>query len=129
MYNVNETNTGESQCFLYKMKKIFVFILFPLLFLQCKENNSYQSNTTLKVKQHVINNLQNLSKELQIFENLVNQNGSETDLQNQFLKCRLLFKNTEWATEYYLPKSSKSLNGPALDQLDLDENKFLDFRF
>lgn len=108
------------------MKKIFVFILFPLLFLQCKENNSYQSNTPLKVKQHVINNLQNLSKELQLFENLVNKNGSETDLQNQFLKCRLLFKNTEWATEYYLPKSSKSLNGPALDQLDLDENKFLD---
>lgn len=108
------------------MKKIFVFILLPLLFLQCKKNNSYESNTALKVKQQVIVNLQNLSKELQNFENLVNKNGSETELQDQFLKCRLLFKNTEWATEYYLPKSSKSLNGPALDQLDLDENKFLD---
>src|SRR5690606_17032322 len=111
--------------FLYKMKKILVLILFPLLFLQCKEN-SYISNPAPKVKQHVIVNLQNLSKELQIFENLINKNGSEADLQSQFLKCRLLFKNTEWATEYYLPKSSKSLNGPALDQLDLDENKFLD---
>lgn len=108
------------------MKYFSVIFFLSLLFVQCKEKSTYQNNTTAKVKEHVILNLQNLSKELQHFEGLITKESSPKQLQAQFLKCRLLFKKTEWATEYYLPKSSKSLNGPPLDQLDLDENKFLD---
>ncbi|WKW46851.1 cytochrome c peroxidase [Myroides sp. JBRI-B21084] len=107
------------------MKKIIAIICICLLFIQCK-NNIYETNSEIKVQQHIVNNLNKLSKELQNLENLVTTNTSSKTLQNQFLKCRLIYKNTEWATEYYLPQSSKFLNGPALDHLDLDENKFLE---
>ncbi|UUV21325.1 cytochrome-c peroxidase [Paenimyroides aestuarii] len=108
------------------MKKIVLFLCISLLFFQCKKNNDYQINHEQTVQQHIIKNLQNLSEALQNFERLAQSNASESELQQHFLKCRLLFKNTEWATEYFLPKSSKLLNGPALDHLDLEENKFLD---
>ena len=108
------------------MKYFSFLFLLSVLFIECKENSQYQNNTTVKVKEHIVLNLQDLSKELHQFEALINKESTPKQLQDQFLKCRLLFKNTEWATEYYLPKSSKSLNGPPLDQLDLDENKFLD---
>ncbi len=107
------------------MKKIVAIICICLLFIQCK-NNIYETYSEIKVQQHIVNNLNKLSKELQNLENLVTTNTSSKTLQNQFLKCRLIYKNTEWATEYYLPQSSKFLNGPALDHLDLDENKFLE---
>lgn len=108
------------------MKKIVLFLCISLLLFQCKKNNDYQINHEQTVQQHIIKNLQNLSEALQNFERLAQSNASESELQQHFLKCRLLFKNTEWATEYFLPKSSKLLNGPALDHLDLEENKFLD---
>jgi len=109
------------------MKYYFFIFCTLFLFVQCKQKEVYESNTTIEVKNHIIENLTELSTELKNFEQLINSKEVTSDeLQNQFLKCRLLFKNTEWATEYYLPHSSKTLNGPALDQLDLDENNFIE---
>lgn len=108
------------------MKQFIASFFLLLLFVQCNENKKYIPNHNSTIKQHVISNLKTLSNELQAFEKIVQTSNNANELQNQFLKCRLIFKDTEWATEYYLPKSSKSLNGPPLDQLDLDENKFLE---
>lgn len=108
------------------MKQFIASFFLLLLFVQCNENKKYIPNHNSTIKQHVTSNLKTLSNELQAFEKIVQTSNNANELQNQFLKCRLIFKDTEWATEYYLPKSSKSLNGPPLDQLDLDENKFLE---
>lgn len=108
------------------MKQFIATFLLLVLFIQCKDNNHYTNSHSTAIKQHIVSNLNTLSVELQTFEKLIYATEDASKLQQQFLKCRLLFKDTEWATEYYLPKSSKSLNGPPLDQLDLDENKFLD---
>lgn len=104
----------------------YSLLLLVFLFIQCTKKTTYEKNSALLVKTHIVKNLSNLSKELHLLEQIINQKSRPNLLHDQFLKCRMLFKNTEWATEYYLPKSSKSLNGPPLDQLDLDENKFLD---
>lgn len=108
------------------MKYFLLLCCLSALLTGCKEQPAYQANSASKVKEHILKNLSLLSQELKQFEKMVQSENDPKALQGQFLKCRLLFKDTEWATEYFLPKSSKSLNGPPLDQLDLDENKFID---
>lgn len=108
------------------MKYFLLLCCFSALLTGCKEQPAYQTNSASKVKEHILKNLSLLSQELKQFEKMVQSENDPEALQEQFLKCRLLFKDTEWSTEYFLPKSSKSLNGPPLDQLDLDENKFID---
>jgi cytochrome c peroxidase len=43
-------------------------------------------------------------------------------LQTQFLKARHSYKQIEWAIEYFMPTTARFVNGPALDELEIEEN-------
>lgn len=34
------------------------------------------------------------------------------------------YKRIEWAVEYFVPETARFMNGPALDEMELEENKF-----
>ena len=35
----------------------------------------------------------------------------------------MAYKKVEWAVEYFMPETARFMNGPALDELELEENR------
>jgi cytochrome c peroxidase len=68
--------------------------------------------------------------EIAVLKHLLNDSlmpmakGSSTEgLQRVFTKTRNTYKKMEWAVEYFMPTTARFVNGPALDELELEENK------
>ncbi len=107
------------------MKKIFIFLILSGLSTSCKKNEPQNIDAAYTTKKELLLQMDSLSASLKDYENLLQQTTDTIKIKEAFVTSRKLFKHIEWATEYFLPKSSRSINGPALDMLDLDENKFL----
>ncbi|MBZ4034644.1 cytochrome-c peroxidase [Flavobacterium sp. 17A] len=100
--------------------KHFTFLFFTLcLFFSCKQNEV--SKTT--VKQHLLVDLNKLNNEILHFQKLINTNASSNQIVEQFTKSRLFYKKVEWAIEYFVPETARFMNGPALDEMELEENR------
>lgn len=98
----------------------FIFLLLTIsLFFSCKENEA--SKTT--VKQHLLVDLNKLNNEILQFQKLINNNAPQKEIVNQFKKSRIFYKKSEWAIEYFIPETARFMNGPALDEMELEENR------
>ncbi|OYQ42795.1 cytochrome c peroxidase [Flavobacterium aurantiibacter] len=94
--------------------------LFLLLISVSCEKSQPQNNVELVAQ------LTQLVEANQRFLQLVETaNNSSKEFQAQFKKNRLLYKKVEWAVEYFAPDTARFINGPALDELEVEENKFL----
>ncbi|MBD3581478.1 cytochrome-c peroxidase [Flavobacterium selenitireducens] len=78
----------------------------------------------LTVKEQLLENIDSLETEIVTLRDLVEKNGSQSGLQKQFTGCRTLYKHCEWAVEYFQPSVARFINGPALDEVEADENRF-----
>lgn len=54
---------------------------------------------------------------------LVQRKSSTDSLQKSFLQTRLLYKRTEWATEYFMAHTTRLVNGPPVPEIETEENK------
>ncbi|MEO6177722.1 MAG: cytochrome c peroxidase [Flavobacterium circumlabens] len=95
--------------------------LLVLLFLvsSCKENQAVKTT----VKQDLIIDLNKLDNEIIQFQKLVTENKAPAAIVEQFKKSRLAYKKAEWAIEYFIPETARFMNGPALDEMELEENR------
>lgn len=94
--------------------------LFTLLFFSCQKE--YE---TLGPKEELLQQIAQLNQEIEAFEQIAQKNASNKELQQSFEKSRLAYKKIEWAVEYFTPEPARFINGPALDELEVEENKFL----
>lgn len=101
------------------MKKL-LFILPFLLLTACQKGIK-----KIDISQTLQKDIFLLEKDLADFKKLAENNADQKLLQNEFLKCRKSFKNIEWAIAYFNPNAHRFINGPALDELETAENKFL----
>ncbi|URM35136.1 cytochrome-c peroxidase [Flavobacterium anhuiense] len=103
------------------MKLKYLTFLFLLLsfFFSCKESEASKPT----VKQELLVNLSKLSNEITHFQKLVKSNSSQKEIVEQFKKSRLAYKKVEWAIEYFIPETARFMNGPALDEMELEENR------
>ncbi len=99
---------------------LFFIFLYSLIISGC-----YEKPVEISPNQKLVIEIQNLVQGIEKFKNAVNATGSEIKIQQHFKECRLLYKNIEWAVEYFVPETARFINGPALDELETDENKFL----
>lgn len=100
--------------------KHFTFLFLTLcLFFSCKENETSKAT----IKQDLLINLTKLNNEIIKFQKLVNNNSDQKEILEQFKKSRLLYKKVEWAVEYFVPETARFMNGPALDEMELEENR------
>ena len=100
--------------------KYFSFLFLALcLFFSCQKNET--SKTT--IKQNLLVDLNKLSNEITLFQKLVGSNASPKEIVEQFKKSRLFYKKAEWAIEYFIPETARFMNGPALDEMELEENR------
>ncbi|BDU25559.1 cytochrome c peroxidase [Flavobacterium sp. GSB-24] len=96
----------------------FLVITLCLLF-SCQKNEDPKSS----IKQDLLIDLTKLDNEIIHFQKLVNDNSSQKEIVQQFKKSRLLYKKVEWEVEYFIPETARFMNGPALDEMELEENR------
>ncbi|UMY66084.1 cytochrome-c peroxidase [Flavobacterium sp. HJ-32-4] len=94
---------------------------FITLLLCCGCQNEPRS---LTVKESLLRNIDSLESEVVHFRDLAKQGATEAELAGAFRQCRLLYKKTEWAVEYFQPSVARFINGPALDETEAEENRF-----
>ena len=100
--------------------KHFTFLLLTLcFFFSCKKNEV--SKTT--IKQDLLVDLTKLNNEIVKFQKLITNTSSQKEIVEQFKKSRLAYKKVEWAIEYFAPETARFMNGPALDEMELEENR------
>lgn len=100
--------------------KHFTFLFLTLCFFFSCQKNEVSKAT---IKQDLLVDLTKLNNEIVQFQKLVNQNSSQKDILEQFKKSRLVYKKVEWAIEYFIPETARFMNGPALDEMELEENR------
>lgn len=103
------------------MKLKYLTFLFLLLsfFFSCKEREASKPT----VKQELLVDLSKLNNEITHLQKLVKSNSSQKEIVEQFKKSRLAYKKVEWAIEYFIPETARFMNGPALDEIELEENR------
>lgn len=102
-----------------KLKYFILLFLSLCLFFSCKENKVSQTT----IKQDILVDLSKLNNEIEKFINLADHNKSQKEILEQFKKSRLAYKKAEWAIEYFIPETARFMNGPALDEMELEENR------
>ena len=102
-----------------KLKHFSFLFLTLCFFFSCQKKEV--SKTT--IKQDLLVDLTKLNNEIIQFEKLVNNSSPQKEILEQFKKSRLAYKKVEWAIEYFIPDTGRFMNGPALDEMELEENK------
>ncbi len=103
-----------------KLHNYYIIILLVSLFLaSCKEEEKYEVN----LKQDVLTEITTLEKSVEEFLAVAKKSDSGAELQKHFKLNRLQYKKVEWAIEYFIPETARFMNGPALDELELEENR------
>ncbi|MDR2223153.1 MAG: cytochrome-c peroxidase [Flavobacteriaceae bacterium] len=103
--------------------KITLFLLLICNLWGCKDKNSTYQDITFNTL--LLGKIDTLDIRIDQMIDVVSKKEDSTAIRDAFVKSRLAYKEVEWAVSYFLPHTNKSMNGPALDQLDLDENKFI----
>lgn len=99
--------------------KYFTALFFLFSLFSCKENES----TAITFNQDLLVDVTKLNNEILEFQKLVANDAPQKEIINQFKKSRLAYKKIEWAVEYFIPETARFMNGPALDEMELEENK------
>lgn len=98
------------------MKKLCFLPLFLLLFSCADTKPTIElANDLFKI------DIVSLKKEVAELEHLVQTKAAPNQIQQQFLKSHEAYKKVEIFSEYYFPTVSKAINGPALDEYEIDE--------
>ncbi len=102
------------------MKSFFKTLPLLFLFLSCQKDY-----TNFTIQEELLFDLEKLNQEIVSFEKIAHNNPNQKNLQDSFEKSRNTYKKIEWAIEYFTPEPARFINGPALDELEVEENKFL----
>jgi cytochrome c peroxidase len=104
-------------------KKLFLAlgILCCLFFI----SSCSKEKTETSVQQELLIDLEKLQNKTIEFQKIIQTENSTNTVQKCFKENRLLYKKVEWAIEYFSPETARFINGPALDELEVEENKFL----
>lgn len=98
------------------MKNI-VFFFVSFLLISCSDSRSKAEQVNDLYKHDLVV----LQKEVAQLQHLVQVDATQNELHVQFLKAHQSYKRVEPISEYYFPSVSKAINGPDLDEYEVDE--------
>lgn len=106
---------------------LFCLIAFGLL-SGCFNNKEAEAKTSIaEIKQLVQADISNFGQYItDTLLVLARRTSSADSLQHSFLRARSLYKKMEWATEYFMPTTSRMVNGPPLPEIENEENKIFE---
>ncbi len=96
---------------------LFTSILFILLQFCNKPTSSVND-----LKDDVVKEIETLQSFIKDSLQPSAKNNDGKLLRIQFPKTRHIYKQVEWAVEYFMPTTARFVNGPALDELEIEEN-------
>jgi len=101
-------------------------IAVVLLAIMCKGNHATDPQDLQNIRQLVLKI--NIAFDKQIDEEIANvqNNISAEKLQKGFSRLRSTYKSMEWAVAYFMPETARFLNGPNLDEIELEENTVIE---
>jgi cytochrome c peroxidase len=75
------------------------------------------------IEQTVLEQVDSFSDVISRVQNImIKGTSSEAQLQDLFLQSRIAYKKFEWAAEYFVPGTSKKVNGPPVQEVELPDN-------
>ncbi len=98
---------------------IFNFCLAIILFGCEKEYKS------LTIQQMLLADVKQFEQKTNDFQRIAENETDQEKLHQAFNTARIAYKKIEWAVEYFTPDPARFINGPALDELEVAENKYL----
>ncbi|MFV0565278.1 MAG: cytochrome-c peroxidase [Flavobacteriaceae bacterium] len=118
----------------YFVNRFLVPLSLVLLFSQCKKANPTTESQNVFVETQNLSGLNaNILKANTQFEastlgfiQLMEQNPSTETLQQKFDSLRKHYKKVEWAVAYFMPETTRFLNGPNLGEIELEEHTVLE---
>lgn len=105
------------------IKNFTLLIVFTSFLIGCKKTTSDYKD--ISNSNYLIVQVDSLSRPIDQLITAIEQKSDSTTIRNYFIESREAYKKIEWAVSYFLPHTASAINGPALDKLDLDENKFI----
>lgn len=100
---------------------IFVSILFITItgfpFLSCKQKTVPPEKAITETLLTQTDSFAALCKKLKTA--IQSETANAAQLQSLFLKTRLAYKNFEWAVEYFVPVTSRFVNGPPVQEVEI----------
>ncbi|MEN7551791.1 cytochrome c peroxidase [Rapidithrix thailandica] len=102
------------------MASISLWVITAMLAISC-ETTQQLSPPPEKVKHLLTQYIDQLNSQNAQLVRLVEQNADTKAIQKAFKQARLAYKKVEPLTEMYFPATAKSLNGPALDEVETDD--------
>jgi cytochrome c peroxidase len=115
---------GHFLLFKIVMRNIFTAILFSAAFVACTPHDEKE-----KALQDVHLFLMSSADSLQFHSQLLLkaiEDKHPGDVQAEFIKARKYYKSIEGISEYYFPAVCKAINGPALKELEEEDDKIID---
>lgn len=103
-------------------KKIILILNFTLALLLLSCEKEY---VPLTIQHELLTDVEKFEQKINDFQQLAEKDADQKKIQEAFRKVRLSYKKIEWAVEYFTPDPARFINGPALDELEVAENKFL----
>jgi len=100
-------------------KYVFCVLMYSCMVTSCKKE---QSGTSIQQELQI--DIEKLLLHINEFQHVASADTTAIQLQQQFTKCRITYKKIEWAIAYFVPATDRFINGPALDELEVEENKF-----
>jgi cytochrome c peroxidase len=106
------------------MKKALVVLLLIascyIIQFSCKQPTS----SVEAIKELLGNQVNDWKKYLADTLLVLSGKATSTDsLRASFLHARVLYKKIEWFTEYFMPTTTRFVNGPPLPEVEIEENK------
>ncbi len=101
------------------------FLALGILYCLFFASSCSKEKTETSVKQELLIDLEKLQNKVIEFQKIAKTETSSNAIQKCFKENRILYKKVEWAIEYFSPETARFINGPALDELEVEENKFL----
>lgn len=97
-----------------------------IILAHCTGNDQKNLSATDDIRQSVLATNKAFSNQLLHLSQAVSQTAPDAAVQQSFQELRRLYKKMEWAVAYFMPGTARFTNGPALDEIEMEENTVLE---
>jgi len=97
-----------------------------IILAHCTGNDQKNLSATDDIRQSVLATNKAFSNQLLHLSQAVSQTAPDAAVQQSFQELRRLYKQMEWAVAYFMPGTARFTNGPALDEIEMEENTVLE---
>ncbi|MBS1687552.1 MAG: cytochrome C peroxidase [Bacteroidetes bacterium] len=95
---------------------ILIMVAGYLLF-SCKQQTAAPEKI---IAQNLLQQIDDFARTKDKLQFAIEQGASNEELQKLFLNTRLAYKKIEWATEYFSPVVSRFVNGPPVEEVEVN---------